>query len=60
MNLIDSALYLCFREDSHYTDIIGSVAGVVNDITTWSGFNNYRVKNGEAAAQEMLGEIQDT
>ncbi|XP_050733654.1 putative methyltransferase DDB_G0268948 isoform X5 [Eriocheir sinensis] len=46
------------RDDSHSLMTELSVAELTLFMTTWSGFNTYRERNGEAAAQKLLDDFQ--
>ncbi|XP_050733652.1 putative methyltransferase DDB_G0268948 isoform X4 [Eriocheir sinensis] len=46
------------RDDSHSLMTESSVAELTLSMTAWSGFNTYRERNGEAAAQKLLDDFQ--
>ncbi|MDK2413693.1 hypothetical protein QHH03_31865, partial [Aphanizomenon sp. 202] len=47
------------RDESHYVDKIATVAELTGYLTSWSGFQNFRAKNGDEAAQKILENFQD-
>lgn len=47
------------RDEAHVLEWEASVADVTFDLTSWSGFNTYREKNGAAAAQKILDDFQE-
>ncbi|XP_050695492.1 putative methyltransferase DDB_G0268948 isoform X4 [Eriocheir sinensis] len=49
----------CSRDDSHYTDRTVSVTDLTGYISSWSGFQNFRAKNGDEAALDLLQNFQN-
>lgn len=47
------------RDESHYVDKTATVAELTGYLTSWSGFQNFRAKNGDEAAQKILETFQD-
>ncbi|XP_050695483.1 putative methyltransferase DDB_G0268948 isoform X3 [Eriocheir sinensis] len=47
------------RDDSHYTDRTVSVTDLTGYISSWSGFQNFRAKNGDEAALDLLQNFQN-
>ncbi|XP_042229481.1 putative methyltransferase DDB_G0268948 [Homarus americanus] len=47
------------RDDTHYVDKSATVAELTGYITSWSGFQNFKAKNGDVAAQEILDRFQN-
>nr|XP_045612910.1 putative methyltransferase DDB_G0268948 isoform X1 [Procambarus clarkii]XP_045612912.1 putative methyltransferase DDB_G0268948 isoform X1 [Procambarus clarkii]XP_045612913.1 putative methyltransferase DDB_G0268948 isoform X1 [Procambarus clarkii] len=47
------------RDDTHFKDKMATVAELTGYITTWSGYQNFKSKNGDAAAQKILDDFQN-
>ncbi|XP_064117068.1 putative methyltransferase DDB_G0268948 isoform X1 [Macrobrachium nipponense] len=47
------------RDETHYVDKMMSVSDITGYLTSWSGFQNFKEKNGELAAQKILDDFQN-
>ncbi|XP_076041204.1 putative methyltransferase DDB_G0268948 [Oratosquilla oratoria] len=46
------------QDDSFYVEIQGTAEDMFNEMRTWSGFNNYKLKHGEEAVEEIFNNFK--